>query len=144
MNKPMGHRAGRFAVYRGSVYSTWGATDSPEFSLIRDDDETPIPEGLQPDPAQSTRAFTVSPEQLEALYRAHWTFQWRGQPFQAIGSGDGYISGWYVGRELHLISEHLHRVDRDGWLGRFPLDEVTDLTEHREDLLAKWKEEHQR
>ena len=140
----MQHGVNVYGVYRGNVYSTFGDGSSPRLSLIREDVDVPIPEGLQPDPDDPDRVFHVSPDQLDEWYESRWTFQWRDQPFEAIGSGAGYISGWYVGRELHLISEHLQRVDRDGWLGRFPLDEVTDLTEHREDRLAKWKEKHQR
>jgi hypothetical protein len=136
--------AGDFAVYRGDVYSTFGDIDSPRLSLIREHDDDPIPEGLQPKPEEPTRVFYATPDQLDAWYRSRWSFRWRDQPFDAIGSGEGYISGWFVGRDRHLVADHLQRVDRDGWLGRFPLDEVTGLTEHRTDLLAQWKEEHQR
>ncbi|WP_042427134.1 hypothetical protein [Streptacidiphilus anmyonensis] len=137
------YRAGDFAIYQGSVYGVFGDGGSLEVSLTLEPDD-PVPAGLRPDPNAPARVFYATPDQLEAWYRTRWTFLWRGQPFDAVGSGEGQITGWYAGKELWLIADHLRRIEASAYLGTFPLDEVTDLTEHRTDLLAQWKEDHQR
>lgn len=142
MTERMLHRAGEYAVYRGNVYLIFGDSSSSVVSLALDEPDDPIPAGLEPDPTAPHRVFWACPSQLDDWYRTRWTFRWRDQPFEAIGSGEGRITGWYAGREWWLIEDHLQRMEASAWTGTFSLDEVTDLTEHREDLLAAWKEEH--
>jgi hypothetical protein len=140
----MRHRAGVFGEYRGNVYRVFGDGVSAPVSLALIEEDDPVPADLPPDPEAPGRVFLARPEQLDAWYRTRWTFQWQGQPFDAVGSSETEITGWYAGRELWAVADRLRRVEAGGYLGTFPLDEVTDLTEHRTDLLAEWKEEHQR
>ncbi|MBF9072350.1 hypothetical protein [Streptacidiphilus fuscans] len=144
MAERMRHRSGNFAVYRGDVYRVFGDSTSVQVALVRDEEDDPMPAGLRPDPQDPTRVFLADPGQLEAWYRTRWTFRWRGEAFDAEGSSGGRITGWYAGRRLDRVADHLQRIEASAYLGTFPLDEVTDLTEHRTDLLAEWKEQHQR
>lgn len=142
MADEVGHRVGRYAVYRGHTYRAFGDVAADRFSLIRERDDDPVPEGLKTDPYDVGRAFFVAPDQVEQWYSVRWTFNWRGEPFDAIGSSAGRIGGWYTGKQLWLIADHLRQEDASSWTGEFPLAEITDLTEHREDLLARWRERH--
>ncbi|SEM13370.1 hypothetical protein [Streptacidiphilus jiangxiensis] len=144
MAERMLHRAGVFGSYQGNLYRVLGGRKSVRVTLALIEDGDPVPSDLQPDPNAPGRAFFAGPEQLDSWYRTRWTFRWRDQPFDAVGSSEGRIGGWYAGREWWLIEDHLERMEASAWMGTFPLDEVTDLTEHREDLMAAWKEEHDR
>ncbi|WP_042379762.1 hypothetical protein [Streptacidiphilus melanogenes] len=138
------YRAGEFAVHQGNLYAVFGDGDSSRVSLALIEEGDPVPADLTPDPNAPTRVFFAAPEQLEAWYRTRWTFRWHGQPFDAVGSAGGQITGWYAGQELWRVADHLRRIEADAYLGTFPLDEIRGLTEHRTDLLAEWKEEHHR
>ena len=144
MTERMRHRTGNFAEYRGNAYLAFGDSTSNLVSLALAEEGDPIPEGLQPDPNAPTRVFFASPEQLDAWYFTRWTFRWHGELFDAEGSSGGRITGWFAGRDLASVADHLQQVEAGAYLGAFPLGEVTDLTEHRKDLLAEWNEEHQR
>lgn len=137
------HSSGNYAVYRGVAYHAYGDSISARLYLAREPDD-PIPEGLPEDPTAPGRVYITTPEDVEEWYETRWTFKWHDEPFDAMSSGHGIIGGWYTGQRLHLIADHLTQEDQSGWSGRFPLDEVTDLTEHRRDLMAKWKEKHSR
>ncbi|MEH6373982.1 hypothetical protein V7793_06485 [Streptomyces sp. KLMMK] len=85
----------------------------------------------------------AAPEQLDAWYRTHWTFRAEGEPFDAAGTVDGWIKGIYTGNSYGFIAHsgilseekspggvHLYTV-------KAGIDGVTDLEQHRTDLLPK-------
>ena len=137
----MDHRAADYAVYRGHTYGVSADPRLPHVSLLREGD-APVPEALTPDPHDPDRAFFATPEQLDAWYHTTWTFRWRGELFDAIGSNENEITGWFAGQDLGAVRSHLRQIEASAYMGTFPRAEITDLTEHRKDLLGRWKEEH--
>lgn len=139
---PWRYRAGDVAEYRGRTYRALGvATGSGtagELVLTLAGEDGPPPEGLRRFPAEPG-CYLVDPALLRAWYSSRWTFRWRGEPFGAIAAGEDRISGWYAGSNVSFASAHLHRVGAIEYEGTFPLPEVTDLTEHRTDLLSTWR-----
>ena len=135
----MNHRAADYAVYRGHTYAISVDPRLSRASLIRADG-APAPEGLKPDPHDPDKVFFADLAQLEAWYHVKWTFHWRGQLFEAIGSNEAEITGWFAGDDLGLVLDHLRQIEAGAYQGTFPIDEITDLTEQRDDLLARWKE----
>lgn len=138
----MSHRAADYAVHRGHTYAISVDPRLSQASLIREDG-APAPEGLRPDPRDPDRVFFADPGQLDAWYHVKWTFRWRGQLFEAIGSNEEEITGWFAGDDLGLVRGSLRQIEASAYMGTFPRDEITDLTENRTDLLARWKEKHQ-
>jgi hypothetical protein len=136
------HGPGQYAEYRGFSYRSFGDSRSPLITLCPDDSD-PVPEGLEPDPERTDGFYLVSPLDVTAWYSAGWTFRWRGELFSSIGSRDGRISGYYQGTRGSAFAEaHLTRTGATEYEGTFPLEDVTELTEKRHDLLAAWKEKH--
>jgi len=138
------HRTGRYAVYNGHTYRAFGDITADHFSLIRERDDDPVPEGLRTDPHDAGRSFYVTADRVAQWYSTKWTFRWRDEPFDAIGSAGGTIHGYYTGQQLWLVSDALEQEEASVWKGSFPLSEITDLTEHRTDLLAQWRERQQK
>ena len=138
------YRGGRYAVYQGHAYWSVGDSSSPMIALcVRDGD--PVPEGLDPnpDPRGPAGSYLADPRNVTAWYTSSWTFRWKGEEFASYGSHDGRISGYYQGTKGSPFAEvYLTRVGVIEYEGTFPLEEVTDLTEKRIDLLAAWKAKH--
>ena len=138
------YRAVRHVVHRGHAYWAVGDSDSPMITLcVRDGD--PVPEGLEPNPNPRGPAdsYLVDPRSVTAWYNSSWTFRWKGEEFACYGARNGRISGYYQGTKGSPFAEvYLTRVGVIEYEGTFPLEEVTDLTEKRIDLLAAWKAKH--
>ncbi|WP_034268858.1 hypothetical protein [Actinospica robiniae] len=134
------YRAVETAVYRGTPYQAGGSDRiKPFISLILQSDD-PAPPGLQPYGAPEDAVYLVDPAELDEWYRSRWTYTWRGEPFTSIGlSETGMLGGYYEGSNVKFADEHLRRVGAIEYDGNVPLDEVDDLTEHREDLLQAWQ-----
>ena len=136
------YRGGRYVVYQGHAYRSIGDSRSPMITLCVNDRD-PVPEGLEPEPQGTVGFYLVNPRDVTAWYTSSWTFRWKGEEFASYGSDDGVISGYYQGTQgSPFASVHLKRVGVIEYEGTFPLEEVTDLTEDRIDLLAAWKENH--
>lgn len=131
-------------MYNGHAYWAVGDSNSPMITLcVRDGD--PLPEALEPnpDPRGPADSYLVNPQAVTAWYDSSWTFRWKGEEFASYGSGDGRITGYYQGTQgAPFASVYLKRVGVIEYEGTFPLEEVTDLTEERIDLLAAWNAEH--
>ncbi|MFH8789254.1 hypothetical protein [Streptomyces roseoverticillatus] len=79
---------------------------------------------------------------MDAWYRIHWTFRWQGGPFDAVGTVDGRIKGVYTGCSWGF-ADNWQLTDETALSGytrytvQASLKGVTDLEQHRTDLLAK-------
>lgn len=133
------YRAVETAVYRGAPYQAGGSERIKPLITLIPEDEDPVPADLEPYHAGDDTLYLVNPAQLDAWYRSHWTFTWRGEPFTSIGSSDDMIGGYYEGSNVVFADEHLKRTGATEYRGHVPLAEVEDLTEHREDLLQPWR-----
>jgi len=133
---------GRFVEYRGYTYRALTNDQAPMITL-RVDEGDPVPEGLKLDPLGRPGRYLVSPADVTAWYGCDWTFRWKGELFSSGGARDGRINGYYLGTKGAAFADaHLTRTGAIEYEGTFPLEEVTDLTEERYDLLATWKERH--
>ncbi|MFC1429365.1 hypothetical protein ACEZDB_01665 [Streptacidiphilus sp. N1-3] len=136
------HRGGRYAVYQGHAYWAIGDSTSPMITLCVHEGD-PVPEGLAANRQGPADSYLVDPRNVTAWYTSSWTFRWKGEEFASYGSRNGRITGYYQGSQGSPFAEvHLTRVGAIEYEGTFPLEEVTDLTETRLDLLASWKEKH--
>ena len=132
----------RSAVYRGQVYRALSDDRAPLITLCVDGGG-PVPEGLEPDPHGPGDCYLVDPRQVTAWYSSRWTFRWKGEPFSSSGAREGRITGYYMGGKGSAFADaYLMRLGAIEYEGDFPLEEVTDLTEERFDLLAHWRERH--
>jgi len=140
-------RGGRLAVYRGRAYRFGGSEALlPLITLIPEKDG-PVPEDLAPRVTSSgATVYPVHPEQLDEWFEWHWTFTWRGEPFDVLGAaGRDALRGRYAGNNgAWAIAQGLEQVERFEVVGTFPHGEIAGLAEHRTDLLARWKQEHSR
>ncbi|MFD3942772.1 hypothetical protein [Streptomyces sp. NPDC058579] len=128
-----------YAVYRGRTYPAAAEADASGLIALTTGHDRP--EGLVADPRDpSGEHFLAAPEQLDAWYRTHWTFRWKGGPFDAVGTVDGWIKGVYTGGSwgfadnFQLTDESAPGYTR--YTVRAGLKGVTDLEQHRTDLLA--------
>ena len=132
---------GRRAVYRGHSYTAGGDGSNGKITLIRESTDEPIPDDLEPYLHDTPgRTFYAPLERVEQWYSSTWTFRWHDELFSVLGVRDGEITGHYTGGNGEFAERYLRRVGPIDYQGRFPISEVTDLTEHREDLLARWKD----
>jgi hypothetical protein len=133
---------GQHVDYQGHVYRSIGDSRSPVITLCVEDGD-PVPEGLELDPQRSAGFYLVNPRDVTAWYSADWTFRWKGELFSSYGAREGRIRGYYQGTKGAVFADaYLTRMGAIEYEGTFPLEEVTDLTEERFDLLARWKEKH--
>jgi hypothetical protein len=125
------YRAGTFAVFQGRTYTAGSQPNiRSEITLLPEDG----------------REQRVGIDELEGWYRTSWTFLWQGQPFSVLTVLEGKIKGHYKGGSHLFAWDVLHReIGPDGKHEIYTItlapEFVEHLTEHREDLLARWKEE---
>ncbi|MYT11155.1 hypothetical protein YWIDRAFT_00333 [Streptomyces sp. SceaMP-e96] len=131
-----------YAVYQGRTYPA--AAEADASGLIALTTGPDRPEGLVADPRDpSAKRFLAAPEQLDAWYRTHWTFRADGGPFDALGTVDGMVKGVYTGGSWGFADnmQLTPETGPDGVHTRYTvtvdLDGVTDLEQHRTDLLTK-------
>lgn len=132
----------RYAVYQGHTYRSF-ADGLATMITLRLDEGDPVPEGVEPDPRGPSRCYLVGHRQVTAWYSTSWTFRWKGELFSSYGATGDRITGLYMGGKGSAFADaHLTRMGAHEYQGTFPLDQVTDLTEKRYDLLAAWQEKH--
>jgi hypothetical protein len=90
--------------------------------------------------AAGDNTILLHPDRLDAWFTSRWTFRWRDQPFESRGLDDAGIAGVYTGADPDFAAEHLRQVFAEH-RGRFPLDEITDLSEHRDSLVPRFRRE---
>lgn len=133
---------GRFVEYQGYAYEALVDDRAPLITLCLNEGD-PVPTGLEPAPGRSDGFYLVAPQDVTAWYSSRWTFRWKGELFSSGGVRNGRINGYYQGSKGSVFADaHLTRTGAIEYEGTFPLEDVTDLTENRYDLLAAWKEEH--
>lgn len=124
------------AKYRSGTYARHQERIYPASDAIDDDTRITLagPEQLGP--------LSVTLDELDEWYSTVWTFRWRGEPFEVVDVTQGRIKGLYMGGETRFALDHLHRepCSRLDFTILLPEESVEDLTEHREDLLALWRE----
>lgn len=142
MAKARKYGPGRFAEFQGHLYRALVDDRAPMITLRVDDDD-PVPAGLAPDPQGPPGSYLVDPRDVTAWYASSWTFRWKGELFSSGGVLDGRINGYYQGTKGAAFADaYLTRTGAIEYEGDFPLEDVTDLSENRYDLLAAWKAEH--
>ncbi|RPF30143.1 hypothetical protein EDD96_6718 [Streptomyces sp. Ag109_G2-6] len=126
---------GEVAVFRGGLYQARAAAGLwPCVDLLPEPGRA-APADLAPrEAADGSVGYPVPPERLEAWYSVRWTFRWRNEPFDYIAAAPPTLTGDYLGSDEHFAKAHLRRRGIR-YRGTFPRDEVTELEEHREDLL---------
>ncbi|MCQ8774796.1 hypothetical protein [Streptomyces telluris] len=133
-----------YAVHRGRTYPAAAEADASGLIALTTGDDRP--ENLVADPRDPDAGrFLAAPEQLDAWYRTHWTFYWQRGPFDAVGTVDGRIKGVYTGGSWGFANyKNLTHEPSPGAYTRYTvtvdLDGVTDLEQHRTDLLATQRE----
>ncbi|MFD7730247.1 hypothetical protein ACFV6F_07670 [Kitasatospora phosalacinea] len=128
---------GEFAVFDGVVHPARPAAGRWPCVELLPAPGVPAPEGVAPRLAAdgAVLGYPLPPERLDAWYAVHWTFHWRGEPFECTDRVDATVSGNYLGEDREFAKQHLKRRVT-GYRGVFPLAEVTEPEEHRRDLLA--------
>ncbi|MFG2332756.1 hypothetical protein ACGFMM_24425 [Streptomyces sp. NPDC048604] len=137
----VGHfRPRAYAVYRGRAYPAAAEADAAGLIALATGHDRP--EDLVADHrAPGGEHFLATPEQLDAWYQTHWTFRWQNGPFDAVGTVDGRIKGVYTGGSWGFANymNLTHEPDPNGAYTRYTvtvnLNNVTDLEQHRTDLL---------
>ncbi|MEV4506411.1 hypothetical protein [Streptomyces klenkii] len=126
---------GEVAVFHGTLYRTRPAAGLWPYIELLPESGRAAPADLAPrEAADGSVGYPVAPEHLEAWYAVTWTFRWRGELFECTAASPTTLSGNYLGSDENFAKQHLkRRVIR--YHGVFPRQEVTDLEEHREDLL---------
>ncbi len=130
-----------YAVHHGRTYPAAAKADASGLIALTTGDDRP--EELVADPRDpSGEHFLAAPEQLDAWYRTHWTFRWQRGPFDAVGTVDGRLKGVYTGGSWGFADNFQldPETGPDGVHTQYTitvdLDGVTDLEQHRTDLLA--------
>jgi hypothetical protein len=121
---PWGYRATDVAVFHGVAYRQGSVDDPiwPRVALIKGEN-----------------TILVHPDRLDEWFTSRWTFTWRGEPFEARGLTDDKMEGVYLGGDTEFATEHLS--SGSGRWGRFPRAEISDLTQHRDPLLPRFRRE---
>jgi len=122
------YRSGTFARYQGRIYPAGDAIDEDARLALAG------PVELGP--------LSVTLDEVEEWYSTVWTFRWRGEPFEVADVTQGRIKGLYMGGRAHFAWDHLHQEPgtRQDCTILLAEESVEDLTEHREDLLERWRE----
>ncbi|MEU9999309.1 hypothetical protein [Streptomyces sp. NPDC050848] len=126
---------GEVAAFHGGLYPARAAAGLWPYVELLPEPGRPAPVGLAPrESADGSVGYPVPPERLEAWYAVTWTFRWRGELFGCAAAAPTTLTGDYLGSDEHFAREHLKRRGIR-YRGIFPRDEVTELDQHREDLL---------
>jgi hypothetical protein len=122
------YRSGTFAVHDGHVHQAADSVDEHARLALTG------PENLGP--------LHVALDQVEQWYATVWTFRWWDEPFEVVAVTQGRIKGLYVGGQAHFAWDYLHLEPGtvQDYTILLPEESIEDLTEHREDLLARWRE----
>jgi hypothetical protein len=122
------YRSGTFARLDGKVYPAADTVDEHERLALTG------PANLGP--------LRVTLDEVEEWYATVWTFRWWGEPFEVADVTQGRIKGLYMGGQAHFAWDYLRLEPgtRQDYTILLPEESVEDLTEHREDLLASWRE----
>ncbi|GAA3087140.1 hypothetical protein GCM10020000_87390 [Streptomyces olivoverticillatus] len=129
-----------YAVLRGRTYPAAAEADASGLIALTTGDDRPadlVADCRDPDAGN----FLATPEQLDAWYRTHWTFRWKGGPFDAVGTVDGRIKGVYTGGSWGF-ADNMMLTDETALSGytrytvQAGLKGVTNLEQHRTDLLV--------
>ncbi|PSJ29892.1 hypothetical protein B7P34_05145 [Streptosporangium nondiastaticum] len=129
-----------YAVHRGRTYPAADEADASGLIALTTGDDRP--EDLIADPRDpGGERFLAAPEQLDAWYRTHWTFRSEGEPFDVLGTVDGMLKAVYTGGSWGFANSRQLTPEKgpDGaprFTVKVDLDGVTDLEQHRTDLLA--------
>ncbi|MEU5418403.1 hypothetical protein [Streptomyces sp. NPDC020667] len=135
---------GEVAAFHGDLYQARAAVGLWPCVELLPEPGRPAPKGLAPrEAANGSVGYPVAPERLEAWYAVTWTFRWHGELFECTATTPTTLSGNYLGSDEDFAREHLKRRGI-GYRGVFPRDEVTDLEQHREDLLQPLRALEQR
>lgn len=95
---------------------------------------------LMPD---GTMGCEVSPFDLDSWYDLNWFFTWRDKRFHAFRLTNGVVSGTLVDADQPFATANgLEIRDRAWYVGSFPLAQVVDLHEERDDRLAALRGGH--
>ena len=122
------YRSGTFARYQGRAFPTSDAPDEVGRLTLRGrEEEGPI---------------SVALDELEDWYSTLWTFRWWGEPFEVVDVAEGRLKGLYTGGQAHFAWDYLRLEPggRQDYTILLPAETVEQLTEHRVDLLARWRE----
>ncbi len=130
-----------YAVHRGRTYPAAAEADaSGLIALTTGHDQ---PRDLAADPRDpSGERVLAAPNSWTPGTGTHWTFRSHGGPFDAAGTLDDRIKGIYTGGSWGFADnwQLTQETGPDG-VPRFTVvvdvDGVTDLEQHRTDLLAK-------
>ncbi|GHE12079.1 hypothetical protein [Streptomyces alanosinicus] len=138
MTDPAGHPfpvRGEVAAFHGDLYQARAAVGLWPYVELLPEPGRPAPADLAPrEAADGSVGYPVAPERLEAWYTVQWTFRWHDELFECTAATPTTLSGNYLGSDEHFAKEHLKRRVI-GYRGVFPRHEITELAEHREDLL---------
>ncbi|MDF4254589.1 hypothetical protein [Streptomyces sp. WMMB303] len=137
MTEPAGYPfpVGEVAVFQGDLFQARAAVGLWPYVELLPEPGRPAPADLAPrEAADGSVGYPVPPERLEAWYTVQWTFRWHGELFECTAATATTLSGNYLGSDEHFAKEHLKRRGIR-YRGVFPRHEVTELAEHREDLL---------
>lgn len=122
------YRSGTFARYQGRIH--------PAAETVGEDGRL-----FLTGPAD-LGALNVALDEVEEWYATVWTFRWWGEPFEVMDVTQGRLKGLYMGGQAHFAWDYLRLEPGTGqdYTILLPEESVVDLTEHREDLLARWLE----
>ncbi|GAB1688336.1 hypothetical protein [Krasilnikovia sp. M28-CT-15] len=131
------------AVWHGREYRMRGSSGiglQRKYFLIRLRPDGPDPDGAVYDEKLGGYGIPIDPLDLEAWYSTTWYFSWRGEPFRASARSEDEIAGTFIGMDDDWAKANgLEFLDHCWIVGKFPIAEVENLHEERQDLLAKWK-----
>lgn len=125
------YRSGTFARYQGRIHPASEAVDEHGRLFLTG------PADLGP--------LSVLLDEIEEWYATVWTFRWWGEPFEVVDVTQGRIKGLYMGGQAHFAWDYLRLEPgtRQDYTILLPEESCVELTEHREDLLARWRDKEQ-
>jgi hypothetical protein len=130
------------AVWRGHAYRAVVDSEDPDTARLFPKPGDPAPPGV-PELAPNAPGLPVQATDLDEWYSVWTTFSWHGRQFTAFEAAGGRIEGLLTNGSVSWARESSLTVhDRDYITGDFALDDIADLTEHRTDHLAEWRERH--
>lgn len=122
------YRSGTFARYQGRTYPTGDAPNEVGRLTLSG------PPELGP--------INVALGEVEDWYSTLWTFRWWGEPFEVVDVTQGRLKGLYTGGQAHFAWDYLRLEPggRQDYTILLSEETVEELTEHRVDLLTRWRD----